>query len=99
MRTAREIIKKPIITEKSMEGTQFNKYTFKVEPDANKIEIRKAIQEIFGVKVLKVHTMNVHGKTRKRGRYEGKTPDWKKAVVTLKEGDKIQIGGVDYFEQ
>jgi large subunit ribosomal protein L23 len=99
MRTAREIIKKPIITEKSMKGTQFNKYTFRVIPEANKIEIRKAIQEIFNVKVLKVHTLNVHGKTRKRGRYEGTTPDWKKAIVTLKEGDKIQIGGVDYFEQ
>jgi large subunit ribosomal protein L23 len=99
VRTAREIIKRPIITEKSMEGSTFNKYTFRVDPDVNKIEIRKAIQEIFKVKVIKVHTMNVHGKTRVRGRYKGTTPDWKKAIVTLKEGDKIEIGGVDYFEQ
>ncbi len=99
MSTAREIIKKPIVTEKSMEGAAYNKYTFRVDVKSNKIEIRKAIEKIFNVKVTKVNTLNVEGKTRKRGRYEGKTSDWKKAIVTLREGDKIEIGGVDYFEQ
>jgi len=99
MNTAREIVKKPIVTEKSMEGAAYNKYTFRVDPKANKIEIRKAIEKIFNVKVTKVNTLNVEGKERKRGRYVGKTSDWKKAVVTLREGDKIEIGGVDYFEQ
>jgi large subunit ribosomal protein L23 len=95
----RDIIKKPIITEKSMEGAAFNKYSFKVDIKTNKIEIRKAIEKIFNVKVTKVNTLTMRGKERRRGKYVGRTPDWKKAVVTLKEGDKIEIGGVDYFEQ
>ncbi|MDQ7823182.1 MAG: 50S ribosomal protein L23 [Candidatus Eremiobacteraeota bacterium] len=99
MKTVRDIIKKPIITEKSMEGAAINKYTFKVEKTANKVEIRKAIEKIFNVKVISVNTLNVTGKVRRRGKYEGRTSDWKKAIVTLKEGDKIEIGGVDYFEQ
>lgn len=99
MKTARNILKKPIITEKSMEGAALNKYTFKVDKETNKIEIRKAVEKVFNVKVTKVNTVTVRGKTRRRGKYEGKTPDWKKAVVTLKEGDKIEIGGVNYYEQ
>jgi large subunit ribosomal protein L23 len=99
VKTSREIIKRPIITEKSMEGAAFNKYSFRVDIRSNKIEIRKAIEKIFNVKVTKVNTLTMRGKERRRGKFVGKTPDWKKAVVTLKEGDKIEIGGVDYFEQ
>lgn len=99
MKTARDIIIKPIITEKSMEMSALNKYTFKVDKKSNKIEIRQAIEEIFEVKVENVHTITVRGKLRKRGKYQGYSPDWKKAVVTLKEGEKIEINGVGLFEQ
>ena len=78
-----EIIIKPIVTEKSNDALQEGKYTFKVNKKATKIEIANAVEKLFGVKVLKVNTMNVSGK-KKRVRYEvGKTPDWKKAIVTI----------------
>ncbi|MBR1739275.1 MAG: 50S ribosomal protein L23 [Ruminococcus sp.] len=93
MRTAYDIILKPIITEDSMERLANNVYTFKVAKDANKIEIAKAVEEIFNVKVSKVNTMNVKGKQKRMGRYEGFRPDWKKAVVTV-EGDKT----IEFFE-
>ncbi len=89
-RTSRDIILKPIITEKSMEQTVFNKYTFRVLPNANKLEIKAAIEEIFKVKVLRVHTLSVKGKPVRRGRYQGYKPDWKKAIVTLRDGEKIE---------
>jgi len=98
MRTARDIIIKPVVSEKSMENSVFNKYTFKVAKDANKIEIRNAIREIFKVTVESVNTISMRGKIRRRGKYVGKTQDWKKAVVTIKEGEKIEIGGVALFE-
>ncbi len=98
MKTARDIIIKPIVTEKSMENSVLNKYTFKVDKNVNKIEIRNAIQEIFKVTVEKVNTVSMRGKVRRRGKYVGKTSDWKKAVVTIKEGQKIEIGGVALFE-
>ena len=80
---AEDIIIKPIITEKSNSSIQEGKYTFKVAKKATKVEIRNAVEKLFGVKVLKVNTINVNGKT-KRVRYkEGKTPDWKKAIVTI----------------
>jgi len=98
-RTARDIILRPIVTEKSVTLSQENKYTFAVDPVANKCEIRSAIEHIFKVKVLKVNTLNVKGKPKRWGRkYEGHKSDWKKAVVTLKEGDKIEIAGVNLFE-
>lgn len=97
--SARDIIKRPVITEKSMERSVDNKYTFYVDPGANKIQIRNAIQEIFEVTVTKVATVTVPGKKRRRGRIVGKTPDRKKAVVTLKAGDKIEIEGAPLFEQ
>jgi len=97
-KTARDIIIRPIITEKSMENTAYNKYTFEVDKESNKIEIRKAVEQIFKVKVLNVHTVSVNGKMKRFGRHSGKTKDWKKAVVTLKPGDKIELGGVNYFE-
>ena len=99
MISPRDLLIKPIMTEKSWENSTLNKYTFKVDKRANKIEIRKAVEKIFNVKVTKVNTLTVRGKKRRRGRYEGMTPEWKKAIVTLKEGDRISIGGVDYFEQ
>jgi large subunit ribosomal protein L23 len=101
-RTSRDIIIRPIITEKSVGNAAMSKYTFEVRPDANKIEIRNAIKEIFKVTVLDVNTMNMKGKPRtrhdKKGRHEGHTKDWKKAVVTLKEGERIEIAGFNPFE-
>ena len=80
---AEDIILAPIVTEKSSVDMQEGKYTFKVAKKATKVEIRNAVEKLFGVKVLKVNTINVNGKT-KRVRYkEGKTPDWKKAIVTI----------------
>jgi large subunit ribosomal protein L23 len=69
----------------------FNKFAFEVEMKANKIEVRQAVEQIFGVSVVKVNTMRVHGKVKRRGRSVGRRPDWKKAIVTLKEGDTIPI--------
>ena len=85
MKTAHDIILKPVITEASMQGIANKKYTFQVAKDANKIEIAKAVVELFGVKVAKVNTINVNGKYRRQGIKGGYTPDWKKAIVTLTE--------------
>ena len=87
-RTAYDIIIRPIITEKSMALTAEKKYTFEVPRDVHKIEIKKAVEEVFGVKVSKVSTMNVLGKFKRQGVHLGKRPDWKKAVVTLSEDSK-----------
>ena len=89
-----DIILKPIITEESMMGTAFKKYTFKVAKDANKAEIAKAVEEVFGVEVEKVTTMNYIGKPKRQGVFQGKRADWKKAVVKLKEGSKT----IELFE-
>ena len=94
MQSAQDIIIKPIITEKSMIGIQDKKYTFKVAKDANKIQIAKAVETIFGVKVQKVNTMNCKGRYRRQGRTDGYTSDWKKAIVTLKEDSK----NIEFFE-
>ena len=91
---AQDIIIRPVITEKSMAGLAQKKYTFEVAKDANKVEIAKAVEELFKVKVTKVNTMNVRGQMRRQGRYEGYTPSWKKAVVTLKEDSKP----IEFFE-
>jgi len=83
-----DILVKPLITEKSnIEREDRNKVTFKVHPRANKIEIKRFVEELLGVKVAKVATMNFSGKVKRLGRNEGKRPDWKKAVVTLKDGE------------
>ena len=87
MKAAQDIILTPVITEDSMDRLQDNRYTFKVAKDANKVEIASAVEELFGVKVAKVNTMNVKGKQKRMGRSVGYRPDWKKAIVTL-EGDK-----------
>ena len=89
-----EIIIAPIITEKSNDGLQSGKYTFKVNKDATKVEIAKAIENLFEVKVLKVNTMTVKGKTKRVGYHTGKTSDWKKAIVTIdtNPGEQTYLG-------
>ena len=94
MKAPQDIIIKPIITERSMDALQTGKYTFKVDRDANKIEIAEAIENLFDVKVAKVNTMNCNGRTKRVGRYVGKTADWKKAIVTLKEDSKT----IEFFD-
>ena len=94
MKAPQDIIIKPVITEKSMDGLQVGKYTFKVAVDANKIEIKNAVEKLFGVKVLKVNTMNCRGQMRRYGRFEGYTPSWKKAIVTLTEDSKT----IEFFD-
>ncbi len=91
---AQDIIIRPIITEKSMTGIGMKKYTFEVAKDATKIEIARAVETLFGVKVSKVNTLHVRGQMRRQGRSEGYTRSWKKAVVTLTEGSKT----IEFFE-
>ena len=88
---AHEILIRPLITEKSSRLMEEGKYTFIVAKDANKIEIGKAVAEIFKVKVEKVNTMNVHGKMKRMGRTSGKRPDYKKAIVKLAPGEAIEF--------
>ncbi len=94
IKTAQDIIIKPIITERSMESIALKKYTFKVNKNANKFEIAKACEALFNVKVAKVNTMNVKGHYKRQGKSEGYTSDWKKAIVTLKEDSKA----IEFFE-
>ena len=92
MKTAYDIIVKPIITEKSMSAVADEKYVFKVARDAGKIEIKKAIETIFGVKVKSVNTINVRGKEKRMGVHVGKTAAYKKAIITLTaESKPIEI--------
>lgn len=91
MKNPRDIIKKPMVTEKSNDLLSENKYTFIVDLDANKIEIKHAVEKLFKVKVEKVHTMRVKGKIKRVRRVPGRTPERKKAIVTLKDGDNIEI--------
>jgi len=92
MKDPYSVVIRPLVTEKTIGSTAHNKYTFQVDPNANKIEIGQAVQQIFNVKVEKVNTLRVRGKTRRLGRFpEGRKPSWKKAVVTLKPGDRIEI--------
>lgn len=93
--TIYDIIKRPIITEQSMEQAEMKRYTFEVSKDANKIQIAKAVEEIFGVKVAKVNTLNMQGKEKRTGRYPaGRRPSWKKAMVTLTPDSKT----IEFFE-
>ncbi len=91
---AQDIVIKPIITEKSMSGLQDSKYTFKVAKNANKIEIARAVEELFGVKVAKVNTMNVRGRMKRMGLHSGYTASWKKAIVTLTPDSKT----IEFFD-
>ena len=87
-----KIVKKPLVTEKgTVMLSEGNRVTFKVHLDANKIEIREAVQKIFSVTVLQVNTQVVRGKCKRFGKAMGQTKSWKKAMVQLKEGDKIEI--------
>ena len=89
-----EIIKRPLITEKtSIQKEMYNQLTFEVDRRANRIEIKRAIEDIFNVKVTHVKTMQITGKRKRRGRTVGKRRDWKKAIVTLLPGERI-----DFFE-
>lgn len=91
---ARSVIRRPLITERGaalQEGD--NKYLFEVDSGANKLEVKRAVETMFEVTVTKVNTLNTHGKIKRMGRFQGRRPDWKKAVVTLAEGDTIE-----YFE-
>ncbi len=90
MKQAREIVIAPMITEKTSSiQNSTNSYTFRVSVNANKIEIAKAIENIFNVDVIRVNTICQRGKVKRMGRYSGKRADWKKAIVKLKEGDSI----------
>ena len=94
MKTAYDIIIKPIITEQSMEATEDKKYVFQVANDANKIEIKKAVEEIFGVKVEKVNTIRMYGKEKRMGVHIGRRASWKKAMVKLTADSKT----IEFFE-
>ena len=97
---AYDILRKPVITERSMEpvfdrqGEQIYKYTFIVPTTVNKIEVKKAVEEVFGVKVAKVNTMNYDGKLKRMGRTQGRRASFKKAIVTLAQGSKT----IEFFE-
>ena len=97
---AYDILRRPILTEESLntvydrEGNEIKKYTFEVPTTVNKIEIKKAVEEVFGVKVAKVNTMQYDGKVKRMGRYEGRRSSWKKAIVTLTEDSKT----IEFFE-
>ena len=90
MKTSYDIIKRPIITEKSALLAEKAVYTFEVAKDANKVEIKKAIEEIFGVKVVAIRTVNVHKKPKRMSRYEGFKSAYKKAIVRLEPGQTIK---------
>lgn len=92
MRGPRQVIVRPLVTEKSMRiKEERNAVTFQVVPDANKVEIRHAVETIFSVKVAQVRTANVRGKLKRMGRFQGRRSSWKKAVVTLAPGHKIEL--------
>ena len=91
---AEDIILKPVLTEKAYDGIASKKYTFYVKKDANKVEIKLAVEKLFGVKVQSVNTVNCHGKFRRMGRNEGYTPDYKKAIVQLKQDSK----SIEFFD-
>jgi len=96
MKNVYEVLRRPLITEKStsLKETQ-RTLGFEVHRDATKPEIKKAVEELFKVKVQEVRVANVHGKVKRQGRFVGKRPDWKKAYVVLKKGEKM----VEFFEQ
>ena len=91
-RDPRQVILRPLMTEKSMrQKEEHNTVAFRVRPDANKVEIRTAVETIFSVKVAAVRTASFEGKLKRMGRYQGRRRDWKKAIVTLKPGHKIEL--------
>ena len=107
MKAAQDIIIRPIITEQATDNLALNKYTFQVAKDADKLEIKQAVEELFNVEVVKVNTVNCDGKQKRMGRFVGKTASYKKAVVTInpepenakgtKRGDKKK-GTIEFFD-
>ena len=92
MKDLSQVVRKPLVTERFADlRERDNKFIFEVHPDANKHEIRRAVEHYFGVKVIEVRTMNVRGKVKRLGRFSGKRADWKKAIVTLAKGDSIDL--------
>jgi large subunit ribosomal protein L23 len=92
MKNARQVVKRALITEKgSVLREQARQYTFEVDTDANKIEIRQAVEAIFKVKVKDVRTQMMHGKVKRLGRSQGRRPDWKRAIVTLAADQTIEL--------
>ncbi len=91
MKTPRDVIIRPVVSEKSYAAIEANRYTFLVRPDSNKTEIKEAVQKIWDVRVVAVNTINRRGKVRRRGLTKGKRPDQKRAIVTLAAGDSIEI--------
>lgn len=91
MKISYDALRNLIRTEKGSEMLASNKYLFRVAKDANKIQIKQAVEDIYNVKVVRVNTLTMRGKWRRLRYKEGKTPDWKKAIVTLKQGDKIEV--------
>ena len=91
MKSPRDVIIRPIVSEKSYAGLEAGAYTFLVDPRANKTEIKEAVQAIWEVRVVSVNTLNRPGKVKRRGYTKGKRPDQKRAIVTLAEGDAIEI--------
>ena len=94
MKIAQDIIIRPVITEESMAEVAEKKYTFEVAKSATKIDVAKAVEKLFEVKVAKVNTMNVRGRAKRMGMSRGYTPDWKKAIITLAEGSKT----IEFFD-
>ena len=96
MKSLYAVIRRPLVTEKTtaLKETQ-RSVCFEVHRDATKPEIKKAVEQLFGVKVQDVRVANVHGKTKRQGRYVGRRPDWKKAYAVLKKGEKM----IEFFEQ
>ena len=91
-RSPRQILIRPLMTEKHMrQKEELNTVAFQVRPDANKVEIRSAVETVFNVKVSEVRTMNYEGKLKRMGRHQGRRPGWKKAIVTLAPGHKIEL--------
>jgi large subunit ribosomal protein L23 len=92
MKSSREIIRMPLVSEKNTNlRADQNKYVFRVDRKANKLQIKRAVEELFKVKVDNVTTMMMYGKPKRMGRFEGRRPDWKKAVVKLKKGEIIEL--------
>ncbi len=88
---AYKFLMRPLITEKVADLGMYGKYVFEVSPNANKVEIEKAIKKVYGVHPVKINIVNMGGKRRRFGRVSGQTKDWKKAIITLKPGDKIEV--------
>ncbi|PIR21149.1 MAG: 50S ribosomal protein L23 [Deltaproteobacteria bacterium CG11_big_fil_rev_8_21_14_0_20_47_16] len=86
-----DVIKRPLITEKAVRGKEFGQYVFEVAKLATKIDVRRAVEQLFKVKVKDVHTVSMHGRRKRVGNHQTMTSDWKKAVVTLRKGEAIEL--------